>query len=206
MAGTRRRSAFRRSRAAIGTAGQADPGLGHHADPGRRGEDDHLDRPGTGAPARSARKPILALRQPSMGPVFGRKGGATGGGACRLTPSDQINLAVHRRLPRHHRRPQPAGRGDRQPPPLRRHRARPRPGPLEAGARHERPGPPEDRDRPGRAESGGNPSRVGLRHHGGQRGHGHPLPGRLAHRPPRPGSTASWSAIRATAGPFWPAR
>jgi formate--tetrahydrofolate ligase len=35
---------------------------------------------------------VLALRQPSMGPVFGRKGGATGGGACRLTPSDQINL------------------------------------------------------------------------------------------------------------------
>ena len=38
------------------------------------------------------RKAVLALRQPSMGPVFGRKGGATGGGACRLTPSDQINL------------------------------------------------------------------------------------------------------------------
>ncbi len=38
------------------------------------------------------KKSILALRQPSMGPVFGRKGGATGGGACRLTPSDQINL------------------------------------------------------------------------------------------------------------------
>ena len=35
---------------------------------------------------------VLALRQPSMGPVFGRKGGATGGGACRLSPSDQINL------------------------------------------------------------------------------------------------------------------
>ncbi len=34
----------------------------------------------------------LALRQPSMGPVFGRKGGATGGGASRLTPSDKINL------------------------------------------------------------------------------------------------------------------
>ena len=29
---------------------------------------------------------------------------------------------VHRRLPRDHRRPQPAGRGDRQPAPLRRHR------------------------------------------------------------------------------------
>ena len=38
------------------------------------------------------KKGVLALRQPSMGPVFGRKGGATGGGACRLTPSDQINL------------------------------------------------------------------------------------------------------------------
>jgi formate--tetrahydrofolate ligase len=34
----------------------------------------------------------LALRQPSMGPVFGRKGGATGGGASRLEPSDVINL------------------------------------------------------------------------------------------------------------------
>ena len=35
---------------------------------------------------------VLALRQPSMGPVFGRKGGATGGGASRLEPSDAINL------------------------------------------------------------------------------------------------------------------
>lgn len=35
---------------------------------------------------------VLALRQPSMGPVFGRKGGATGGGRCRLEPSDTINL------------------------------------------------------------------------------------------------------------------
>src|SRR4051812_491503 len=35
---------------------------------------------------------ILALRQPSMGPVFGRKGGATGGGASRVEPSNTINL------------------------------------------------------------------------------------------------------------------
>jgi len=34
----------------------------------------------------------LALRQPSMGPVFGRKGGATGGGKSRLEPSNVINL------------------------------------------------------------------------------------------------------------------
>ena len=34
----------------------------------------------------------LALRQPSMGPVFGRKGGATGGGRSSLTPAESINL------------------------------------------------------------------------------------------------------------------
>src|SRR3954452_15862573 len=34
----------------------------------------------------------LALRQASMGPGFGRKGGATGGGASRLEPSNTINL------------------------------------------------------------------------------------------------------------------
>ncbi|WP_406700401.1 formate--tetrahydrofolate ligase [Singulisphaera sp. Ch08] len=38
------------------------------------------------------RRAALALRQPSMGPVFGRKGGATGGGASRLEPSNKINL------------------------------------------------------------------------------------------------------------------
>lgn len=34
----------------------------------------------------------LALRQPSMGPVFGRKGGATGGGKSTVEPSESINL------------------------------------------------------------------------------------------------------------------
>lgn len=34
----------------------------------------------------------LALRQPSMGPVFGRKGGATGGGMSRIVPGESINL------------------------------------------------------------------------------------------------------------------
>src|ERR1700722_14968012 len=32
----------------------------------------------------------LALRQPSMGPVFGRKGTATGGGKSALWPADSI--------------------------------------------------------------------------------------------------------------------
>jgi len=35
---------------------------------------------------------IVALRQPSLGPIFGIKGGATGGGKASLYPSDRINL------------------------------------------------------------------------------------------------------------------
>lgn len=35
---------------------------------------------------------ILALREPSMGPVFGIKGGATGGGKSSVFPSEAINL------------------------------------------------------------------------------------------------------------------
>ncbi len=38
------------------------------------------------------KKVCLALRQPSMGPVFGRKGGATGGGKSSLTPMEDINM------------------------------------------------------------------------------------------------------------------
>ncbi len=34
----------------------------------------------------------LALRQPSLGPCMGMKGGATGGGRSRLLPADSINL------------------------------------------------------------------------------------------------------------------
>jgi formate--tetrahydrofolate ligase len=41
---------------------------------------------------RIGKNSALALRQPSMGPVFGRKGGATGGGASRVEPSNTINL------------------------------------------------------------------------------------------------------------------
>ena len=37
-------------------------------------------------------KAIAALRQPSMGPVFGMKGGATGGGRASILPSEEINI------------------------------------------------------------------------------------------------------------------
>ncbi|WP_342269086.1 formate--tetrahydrofolate ligase [Spiroplasma endosymbiont of Aspidapion aeneum] len=38
------------------------------------------------------KKAMLALREPSIGPVFGQKGTATGGGESRLEPYDDINL------------------------------------------------------------------------------------------------------------------
>lgn len=41
---------------------------------------------------RIGRNTIAALREPSLGPVFGIKGGATGGGLSRLLPADEINL------------------------------------------------------------------------------------------------------------------
>ncbi len=36
---------------------------------------------------------VLALREPSMGPVFGVKGGATGGGYSQVVPMEDINLS-----------------------------------------------------------------------------------------------------------------
>ena len=38
------------------------------------------------------KKPVLALREPSLGPVFGIKGGATGGGHSQIAPMEDINL------------------------------------------------------------------------------------------------------------------
>jgi len=41
---------------------------------------------------RIGKKTILALREPSLGPVFGIKGGATGGGKAQVAPMEEINL------------------------------------------------------------------------------------------------------------------
>lgn len=38
------------------------------------------------------KKAVLVLREPSMGPVFGMKGGATGGGYSQIVPMEDINL------------------------------------------------------------------------------------------------------------------
>ena len=41
---------------------------------------------------RIGKKSVLALREPSLGPVFGVKGGATGGGHAQVAPMEDINL------------------------------------------------------------------------------------------------------------------
>lgn len=44
------------------------------------------------AMCRIGRKAVLALREPSLGPVFGIKGGAAGGGYAQVVPMEDINL------------------------------------------------------------------------------------------------------------------
>ena len=41
---------------------------------------------------RLGKKTVLALREPSLGPVFGIKGGAAGGGYSQVVPMEDINL------------------------------------------------------------------------------------------------------------------
>lgn len=42
--------------------------------------------------AKIGKKAVLALREPSLGPCFGMKGGAAGGGYAQVVPMDKINL------------------------------------------------------------------------------------------------------------------
>ncbi|MDX6588595.1 MAG: formate--tetrahydrofolate ligase [Solirubrobacterales bacterium] len=41
---------------------------------------------------RIGKKPLLCLREPSLGPVFGIKGGAAGGGMTQVVPMEDLNL------------------------------------------------------------------------------------------------------------------
>jgi len=41
---------------------------------------------------RLGKRAVVALREPSLGPVFGMKGGATGGGYAQVAPMEDINL------------------------------------------------------------------------------------------------------------------
>ena len=55
---------------------------------------------------RIGKKAFCALREPSLGPCFGMKGGAAGGGYAQVLPMEKINLhftgAFHGRFPRHY--------------------------------------------------------------------------------------------------------
>ncbi|GAA5227581.1 formate--tetrahydrofolate ligase [Paeniglutamicibacter antarcticus] len=42
--------------------------------------------------AAAGSKTMIALREPSLGPIFGMKGGATGGGYSQVLPMDEINM------------------------------------------------------------------------------------------------------------------
>ena len=44
------------------------------------------------AMAKIGKKAVIALREPSLGPVFGVKGGAAGGGYAQVVPMEDINL------------------------------------------------------------------------------------------------------------------
>ena len=52
------------------------------------------------AMARIGKKGLLALRQPSMGPTFGIKGGAAGGGHSQVVPMELLNLHLDRKSTR----------------------------------------------------------------------------------------------------------
>jgi formate--tetrahydrofolate ligase len=41
---------------------------------------------------RIGKRTVICLREPSLGPCFGQKGGATGGGRAQVAPMDEINL------------------------------------------------------------------------------------------------------------------
>ena len=67
-------------------AGQADPGLGDHADAGRRGEDDDVDRPGPGPAAdRQARRPWRCGSR-RWGRSSAARGGRPAAGPARSSP------------------------------------------------------------------------------------------------------------------------
>ena len=61
------------------------------------------------------KKAMLCLREPSLGPSFGMKGGAAGGGYAQVDPDGGHQPPLHRRLPRHHLGAQSALGADRQP-------------------------------------------------------------------------------------------
>ena len=112
---------------------------------------------------RIGRRCVIALREPSLGPVFGRKGGATGGGYAQVAPMEAINLhltgdfhaitAAHNLLDGAPRQPPLLGERSGHRPPRRR---------VAPGAGRERPGPAQGRRRPRTTALNGAPRETGF--------------------------------------------
>src|SRR5207302_9929051 len=67
--------------------------------PTRYGEGKTLTTVGLGqALYRMGTKGIVAVREPSLGHVFGTKGGATGGGRAQVSPTEELNHHLMRDL------------------------------------------------------------------------------------------------------------
>ena len=87
------------------------------------------------------KKATICIREPSLGPCFGMKGGAAGGGHAQVIPMEDINLHFTGDFQRHHVGAQSAFGDDRQPPLLGQQAGnRPAPRGLAPRRRHERPG------------------------------------------------------------------
>ena len=124
------------------------------------------------------KRPVLCLREPSLGPIFGIKGGAAGGGYTQVVPMEDLNLhftgdfhavaAANNMLAAFIDRHIFYGNELPDRPARRR---------LAAGRGHERPPPAQHRHRPRRPDPR-HPSRDRLRHRrrlrgDGDHGHGH---------------------------------
>ena len=70
---------------------KSNPCHGHQPHARRRGQNHHQRGPCRCA-APHGQKTCLALREPNLGPVFGIKGGAAGGGYAQVVPMEDINL------------------------------------------------------------------------------------------------------------------
>ena len=129
------------------------------------------------------KKAMICLREPSLGPVFGVKGGAAGGGYAQIVPMEDINLHFTGDFGAIAARQQPARGADRQPhQPRQRARHRRAPHPVEARARHERPRAARHHRR-ARRHRQRLPAPGRLRHRGRLRGDGDLLPVDLARGP-----------------------
>ncbi len=64
---------------------------------------------------RIGKRSIVCIREPSLGPCFGIKGGAAGGGYAQVMPDGGDQPPLHRRFSRGDVRAQSAGRRARQP-------------------------------------------------------------------------------------------